>query len=122
MDPFSVHKHSSLQVKPGISVGNAAPVPGVVSASHVPYNLLPTANNIPPQDIQRLGPDYVRENRNFIFNPRGAPSAVLSENVLRSKALGQRVFAHSEAATKYEFISNLRASEPRFRDQVDLLA
>ena len=67
MDPFSVHKHSSLQVKPGISVGNAAPVPGVVSASHVPYNLLPTANNFPPQDIQRLGQDYVRENRNFIF-------------------------------------------------------
>ena len=122
MEPFNVHKNSSLQVKPGISVGNTAPVPSVVSASHVPYNILPTANNLPTQDIQRLGPDYVRENRNFIFNPRGAPSAVLSENALRSKALGQRVFAHSEAATKYEFISNLRASEPRFRDQVDLLA
>ncbi len=122
MDPLSVHKQSSIQIRPGNSVENTATVPSVVSASHVPYNILPTANNFPTQDIKRLGPDYVRESRNFIFNPRGAPSAVLSENALRAKALGQRVFAHSEAATRYEFISNLRASEPRFRDQVDLLA
>ena len=117
-----MHKQSHIQGRPGTLVGNTAPVPGMVSASHVPYNVLPTANNFPPQDVKRLGADYVRENRNFIFSPRGAPSAVLSENALKSKALGQKVFAHSEAATRYEFISNLRASEPRFRDQVDLLA
>ena len=122
MEPFSVHKSLPSQVKPGISVGNSAPVPSVSSASHVPYDIVPSANNFPPQDIQRLGQDYVREKRNFIFNPRGAPSAVLSENALRSRALGQKIFAHSEAATKYQFISNLRADEPRFRDQVDLLA
>ena len=122
MDPLSVHKSLNSQVKPGISVGNNALVPSVVSASHVPHNALPLANNFPSQDIKRLGQDYVRENRNFIFSPRGAPSAILSENALKSKALGQKVYAHSEAVTRYELISNLRSSEPRFRDQVDLLA
>ncbi len=122
MEPFSVHNNLTTQVRPGISVGNTAPVPIVSSASHVPYDIVPSANNFPPQDIQRLGQDYVREKRNFIFSPRGAPSAVLSENALKSKALNQKVFTHSEAATKYQFISNLRADEPRFRDQVDLLA
>ena len=122
MEPFTVHKSLNYQVNPGISVGNTAPVPSLASASHVPHSVIPLANNFPPQDIQRLGQDYVRENRNFIFNPRGAPSAVLTENALKSKALGQKVYAHSEAATRYELISNLRSSEPRFRDQVDLLA
>ena len=117
-----MYKPSNIQARPGIALGNTAPVPGIVSANHVPYNVLPTANNLPPHDVQRLGQDYVRENRSFIFSPRGAPSAVLSENALRSKSLGQKTYAHSEAATRYEFISNLRSSEPRFRDQVDLLA
>ena len=118
MEPLKVNTRPLPQTVPGTQLSHGASDP----ARHVPYEVLPAANNFPPQDVQRLGTDYVRERRNFIYSPRGAPSSVLSENALKSKSLGQKVFAHSEAATRYEFISNLRASEPRFRDQVDLLA
>ena len=122
MEPLKVNIRPMSQSKIGNPVGPGASNLTLGSASHVPYEVLPSANNFPPQEIQRLGPDYVRERRNFISNPRGAPSAVLSENALRSRALGQKVYLHAEAATRYEFISNLRSAEPRFRDQVDLLA
>ena len=122
MEPLKVNTRTLPQTVPGTQLSHGASDLAVGSARHVPYEVLPAANNFPPQDVQRLGTDYVRERRNFIYSPRGAPSSVLSENALKSKSLGQKVFAHSEAATRYEFISNLRASEPRFRDQVDLLA
>ena len=99
-----------------------AQVPALTTANHVPYDMRSSASNFPPHDIQRLNGEYVREKANFIYSPRSAPSAVLSENALKSKALGQKVYAHSEAATRYELVSNIRAAEPRFRDQVDLLA
>ena len=122
MDPFRVNTPYLPQTTASNIKGSVAQVPALTTANHMPYDIRSSSSNFPPHDIQRLNGEYVREKANFVYSPRSAPSAVLSENALKSKALGQKVYAHSEAATRYELVSNIRAAEPRFRDQVDLLA
>ena len=70
---------------------------------------------LPPMTPQR-GP----ERR--MFHPNGAPSAVVSENVLAARNDLAPAPMHNEAAIRRAYISDMTKLAPRFEASVSVLA
>ena len=65
---------------------------------------------------------YEKWKRSKLFNPRQAPSAVTTENFLKSKADFSPTYVHNIALTKKALTSVMMAGKPRYPEKVDLLA
>ena len=66
--------------------------------------------------------EYTNTNLPFIRSRRGAPSAITAENVLKARTALENAYMHNAAATKREYISNIHADAPDFRNQLDIMA
>ena len=91
------------------------------------------ANNVPVFDTSaldmskidpamRILPEMGRRPTSHIQAPRGAPSTILSEHFLKSRASLSPTYIHNESKTRIARTSNLYAETPRFRNQIDILA
>tara|TARA_B100001057_G_C22828950_1_gene942565 strand:- start:643 stop:1017 length:375 start_codon:yes stop_codon:yes gene_type:complete len=75
----------------------------------------------PEQTIGTNG-SYEKWKRSKLFNPKQAPSAVTTENFLKSKSDFSPVYVHNIALTKKAFTSVIMSGKPRYPEKVDLLA
>ena len=66
--------------------------------------------------------EYTHTNLPFIRSRRGAPSSITAESVLKARAALENAYMHNAAATKREYISNIHAAAPNFRNQLDIMA
>ncbi|XDZ64938.1 hypothetical protein AB8880_08365 [Alphaproteobacteria bacterium LSUCC0684] len=97
-----------------------APLP--VAANSVP-SLRQTGHGLEP--VGMINPpykDYSQRPASVISHPRFAPSTITSEQFMSARAMLSPGYIHQSAASKIARISNLYADQPRFSQQVDILA
>tara|TARA_B100000900_G_C20380063_1_gene634181 strand:- start:323 stop:697 length:375 start_codon:yes stop_codon:yes gene_type:complete len=75
----------------------------------------------PEQTIGANG-SYEKWKKSKLFNPKQAPSAVTTENFLKSKSDFSPLYFHNIALTKKALTSVMMSGKPRYPEKVDLLA